>query len=134
MCHLWGASRCTSQEIQSVHRTDSNPKGDPIGFYLISVKTMKCYRYRSYGTTFEFLMWKSYEIQVSELDGIQCNVVVNRLFWWLQRVVRAKIIKHVLLTDPLVEDSNRILSVDRIRMGPSSDSFIWDLSTIFKDK
>ena len=33
------------QEIQSDHRTDSDPRGDPIGFYLISDKSMKFYRH-----------------------------------------------------------------------------------------
>ena len=67
--------RNTSQEIQSDHRTDS----DPIEFHLISVKPMKSSWYRSHRTTFGSLMLKSYENVVSETDETQCNVVANSI-------------------------------------------------------
>ena len=62
-----------TQEIQCDHRTDSDPRG----FYLISVKPMKSYRHPSHRTALGSLVFESYGTLVSELDGIQCNVVTD---------------------------------------------------------
>ena len=62
----------SSQEIQSEHRNDSD-------FYLISVKPMKSYRHPNHVTIFRFLVLESYEILVSELNEIQCNVATDSI-------------------------------------------------------
>ena len=64
-----------AQEIQFDHRIDS----DPIGFYLISIKPMKSSWYHSHRTTFGSVVLESYRIRVSELDGVQCNIVTDSI-------------------------------------------------------
>ena len=54
-----------------------HPTIGPIGFYLTSVKPMKSSWHRSRETIFGSLVLESYGILVSELDGIQCNVVAD---------------------------------------------------------
>ena len=70
-----------SQDIESDHRidSDSDPKRDPIGYYIISIKPMKSYGHPSHGMRFETITLETYKILVSELHGIQCSVVTDSI-------------------------------------------------------